>query len=158
MTALDDPAAIEQGFKQMQDIASQYGGTKAAAKLTALTAALLQPQDVFYSTEKIKSLREQTAEFAERDAAKAHRYAEKAVEADPTCYQALYELATDYLTGEPRTGTIQTDLGKSKELFEKGLQHAQQSGDNEYIELFKTRIEQVNGLIEQSKSETTSEE
>ena len=158
MTALDDPATIEQAFKQMQDISSQYGNTKAAAKLTALTAALLQPQDVFYSPEKIKSLREQTAAFAERDAAKAHRYAEKAVEADPTCYQALYELATDYLTGEPRTGSVQTDLGKSKELFEKGQQYAQQSGDNEYIELFNTRIEQVNGLIEQSKSESTSEE
>jgi serine/threonine-protein kinase len=158
LAALDDPATVEEGFKQMENIVSQYASSKSAAQVTALMAALLQPQDVFYSPEKIKILREQTADFVEKSASKAHSYAEKAVEADPACYQALYELATDYMTGEPRTGSTPTDLEKSKQLFEKGQQYAQQKGDDEYIDLFKTRIEQVKGLIEQSKSESNSEE
>lgn len=158
LAALDDPATVEEGFKQMENIVSQYASSKSAAHVTALMAALLQPQDVFYSPEKIKILREQTADFVEKSASKAHSYAEKAVEADPACYQALYELATDYMTGEPRTGSTPTDLEKSKQLFEKGQQYAQQKGDDEYIDLFKTRIEQVKGLIEQSKSESNSEE
>ena len=159
MKALDNPATIEEGFNQMLDVASQYGNNKGAAQLTALAAALLQPLDASVSPDKIKNLRELTADFAERDAAKAHRFAEKAAEADPSCYQAIYELATDYVLGEPRTGNIPTDLSKSIQLFEKGLQYAQQKGDNEYIKLFQTRIEQVKGLIaDDGPSETTTEQ
>ena len=159
MKAMDDPANIETGFNQLLDVASQYGNNKGAAQLTALAAALLQPLDASVSPEKIKKLRELTADFAERDAAKAHRFAEKAAEADPSCYQAIYELATDYVLGEPRTGNIPTDLNKSIQLFEKGLQYAQQKGDNEYIQLFQTRIQQVKGLIaDDEPSETTTEQ
>ena len=122
--------------------------------MTALAAVLLQPEDCEHSTEKIKNLRKLTADFAERDAAKAHRYAEMAAEADPTCYQALYELASDYMF---IIGT-QQNLSKAQKYFEQGLKYAEQKGDDEYTELFKTRIDQVKGLIKQSKSESNSEE
>ena len=73
-------------------------------------------------------------------------------------YQALYELATDYLTGELRTGGVPRDLDKASQLLEKGLQYAQKQGDSEYVELFNTRMIQAKELIERSKAETTTEE
>lgn len=158
MKALDDPATIEEGYNQMLSVASQYGNNKGAAQLTALAAALLQPNKASVSPQKYKDLWDQTADFAKRDAAKAHQFAEKAAKADPSCYQALYELATDYLTGELRTGGVPRDLDKASQLLEKGLQYAQKQGDSEYVELFNTRMIQAKELIERSKAETTTEE
>lgn len=152
--ALQNTEDIEEGYNLLLDVASQYGDLKSASELTALASALLQPGDITYSTQKILKLREQIEPFAQKDADKAYRYAEKAVKANPACYQALFELGSDYMFG---IGT-QQNLAKAQQQFEQGLKYAQQKGEDEYTDLFKTRVDQVKGLIEQSKSETLSEE
>lgn len=152
--ALQNEENIEEGYNLMLDVAEEYGDMKSASELTALASALLQPGNITYSTKKILALREQTESFASQEtdeerAGKAYRYAEKAANANPACYQALFELASDYMFG---IGTKQ-NLSKAQKYFEQGLKYAKQKGDDEYTELFNTRIDQVKGLIEQSKSE-----
>ena len=152
--ALQNEENIEEGYNLMLDVAEEYGDMKSASELTALASALLQPGDITFSTEKILKLREQIESFVQKDEKKAFRYAEKAANANPACYQALFELGTEYMFG---IGT-QQNLSKAQKYFEQGLKYAEQKGDDEYTKLFKTRIDQVKGLIKQSKSESNSEE
>ena len=149
LTANADSAQLQEGVEQLQKIAAKYSGEKDAAKSIAMLAALTQPNDVTISTERIKSLRELTADLMSRDATKGHELALQATEADPTCYQALFELATDYAAADKRIKKGQdSDFKKALELYRKGQQYARQSNDSEYVKLFQQRIDQVVPLIE----------
>ena len=149
LTANADSAQLQEGIEQLQKIAAKYSGEKDAAKSIAMLAALTQPNDVTISTERIKSLRELTADLMSRDATKGHELALQATEADPTCYQALFELATDYAAADKRIKKGQdSDFKKALELYQKGQQYARQSNDSEYVKLFQQRIDQVVPLIE----------
>ena len=149
LTANADSAQLQEGIEQLQKIAAKYSSEKDAAKPIAMLAALTQPNDVTISTERIKSLRELTADLMSRDATKGHELALQATEADPTCYQALFELATDYAAADKRIKKGQnSDFKKALELYRKGQQYARQSNDSEYVKLFQQRIDQVVPLIE----------
>ena len=149
LTANADSTQLQEGIEQLQKIAAKYSGEKDAAKSIAMLAALTQPNDVTISTERIKSLRELTADLMSRDATKGHELALQATEADPTCYQALFELATDYAAADKRIKKGQdSDFKKALELYQKGQQYARQSNDSEYVKLFQQRIDQVVPLIE----------
>lgn len=149
LTANADSAQLQEGIEQLQKIAAKYSSEKDAAKPIAMLAALTQPNDVTISTERIKSLRELTADLMSRDATKGHELALQATEADPTCYQALFELATDYAAADKRIKKGQdSDFKKALELYRKGQQYARQSNDGEYVKLFQQRIDQVVPLIE----------
>ena len=138
----------------MKEIASKYGSYKNSAKILALLAALTQPEESSISPSFIVDLRKKTASMINRNASSAHDYAKRAVEANPECYQALFELATDLVAGEIRTGDAsEQDVNKSLELYKKGLDYAQKFGDSEYVNLFSARIEQVTPLVEDSYSE-----
>ena len=148
---LSDSANAREGITQLTEIATKYGSFKNAAPALALLAALTQPEDATVSAARIKQLRRQTASVVQRDAAKAHAYAERAVSLDPENYQALFELATDFLAGEVRTGdaSLQNPL-KSLQLFSDGLKAAQSKGDSVYVKLYTTRIEQVSSVMQAS--------
>lgn len=149
LTANADSKQLQEGIKQLQKIATEYSGEKDAAKSIAMLAALTQPNDVTISTERIKSLRELTADMMSRDATKGHELALQATEADPTCYQALFELATDYAAADKRIKSGEdSDFKKALELYRKGQQYARESNDGEYVKLFQQRIDQVVPLIE----------
>lgn len=149
LNANADSAQLQEGIEQLQKIAAKYSSEKDAAKPIAMLAALTQPNDVTISTERIKSLRELTADLMSRDATKGHELALQATEADPTCYQALFELATDYAAADKRIKKGQnSDFKKALELYRKGQQYARQSNDSEYVKLFQQRIDQVVPLIE----------
>lgn len=149
LTANADSTQLQEGIEQLQKIAAKYSSEKDAAKPIAMLAALTQPNDVTISTERIKSLRELTADLMSRDATKGHELALQATEADPTCYQALFELATDYAAADKRIKKGQdSDFKKALELYRKGQQYARQSNDSEYVKLFQQRIDQVVPLIE----------
>lgn len=149
LTANADSTQLKEGIEQLQKIAAEYGGDKDAAKSIAFLAALTQPRDVTISTERIKSLRNLTAEMMNRSAAKGHELALLAVSADPNCYQALFELATDYAAAGARINEDQKpDFKRALELYQKGQQYARQSNDNEYVELFQRRINQVIPMLE----------
>lgn len=149
LTANADSAQLQEGIEQLQKIAAKYSSEKDAAKPIAILAALTQPNDVTISTERIKSLRELTADLMSRDATKGHELALQATEADPTCYQALFELATDYAAADKRIKKGQnSDFKKALELYRQGQQYARQSNDSEYVKLFQQRIDQVVPLIE----------
>lgn len=149
LTANADSTQLKEGIEQLQKIAAEYGGDKDAAKSIAFLAALTQPRDVTISTERIKSLRNLTAEMMNRSAAKGHELALLAVSADPNCYQALFELATDYAAAGARINEDQKpDFKRALELYQKGQQYARLSNDNEYVELFQRRINQVIPMLE----------
>ena len=144
-----DSLKIEKGVSQLTDVAVKYGNYKHSANALALLAALTQPMDASVSSKRVKDLRNATVSFIHRDASKAHAYAQRAVSADSECYQALFELATDILSGSGRTGNnVDSPDGiKAMPMFAKGLKIAQEKGDSVYIQLFETRIEQAGGVI-----------
>ena len=150
-----DPAHVNEGVNQLRNIADNYGSYKNAAKAMAMLAAITQPEDASISPEQVKQIRQMTETIVNRSAAKAHQYAERAVGANPECYQAVFELATDYVAGEARTGNPNVqDTKKSLSLFTDGLKYATESGDKEYIELYTTRINQVTSLVQNDNEET----
>lgn len=149
LKALEDPASQEEGLTQLREIIDKYSSYKNSAHALALMAAITQPEDVTIAPERIKRLRKQTAETVHRNAKRAHELAEMAVNADPECYQALFELATDYVAGEIRTGeSSESKPAEALKMFKEGLGYAQSEGDSEYITLFNKRIEQVNQLMQ----------
>ena len=144
LKALEDSATREDGLTQLREIISKYGDYKNSAHVLALMAAITQPEDATIAPERVKRLRKQTAESVYRDAKRAHELAEMAVSADPECYQALYELATDYVAGEVRTGsTSEPNPQEALKMYKNGLGYAKSRGDSEYVTLFNTRIDQV---------------
>ena len=84
-----------------------------------------------------------------RNAKRAHELAEMAVKPIQNAIKALFELATDYVAGEIRTGEPSTPSpSEALKMYKDGLGYAQSKGDNEYITLFNTRIEQVSQLMQ----------
>lgn len=149
LTANADSTQLKEGIEQLQKIAAEYGSDKDAAKSIAFLAALTQPRDVTISTERIKSLRNLTADMMNRSAAKGHELALLAVSADPNCYQALFELATDYAAAGARINEDQKpDFKRAMELYQKGQKCARESNDKEYVELFQRRIDQVIPMLQ----------
>lgn len=140
---LDDSAKIEEGISQLKEISSNYSDYKNSAKVLALLAALTQPEETSLMSNRVATLRAQTSHIIDRDVAKAHEYAVRSVKADPTCYQGLFELATDYAAGESRTGEEVVDMPKAYDLFTKGLEFARKNGDKEYEQLFEIRCDQT---------------
>ena len=137
-------ADISSGVKQLKEIAEQYSTYKNSAYALSVLAAITQPTDVSISSAYIKELREKSAEFMVRDSVSAHEYAEKAVANDKDCYQGYFELATDYMFGELRTGEKESvNLSKALNLFKEGKKSAESHHDEEYVNLFVTRIEQI---------------
>lgn len=149
LRALEDTARQEEGLKKLRDIIDNYSSYKNSAQVLALMAAITQPEDATIAPERVKRLRKQTKDAVQRNAKRAHELAKMAVEADPQCYQALFELATDYVAGEIRTGEPSTPSpSEALKMYKDGLGYAQSKGDNEYITLFNTRIEQVSQLMQ----------
>lgn len=145
---LQDTTKVQEGISQLTEITEKYKTYKSTAKAMALLSALLQPLDATYNPIEVKLLRQRTSKDIQRDATKAHRIAEEAVKLDETCYQALYELATDYVAGEIRTGNANIyDVQKALKLYESGIKYARKQNNTEYIELFQSRIEQVRAII-----------
>lgn len=154
MKNLSDPSKIKEGVKQLTEIGTQYGDYRNAADAVALLAALTQPVDAEISSDEIKQLREMTKPYITRDAKKAHQYAELAVKSNPESYKALFELGTDYVAGEVRTGDAkEQDVQKSLKLFKDGIEYARKAGDLEYVKLYMTRIDQVSALAAQEAEE-----
>ena len=88
-----------------------------------------------------------TEKAVKRDAKKAHQYAEAAYKANPQSYKAVFELATDYLAGEVRTGDANVqNIAKAAKLLEEGVKFARLGGNQEYVKLFQTRIDQARSL------------
>lgn len=154
MKNLSDPSKIKEGVKQLTEIGTQYGDYRNAADAVALLAALTQPVDAEISSDEIKQLREMTKPYITRDAKKAHQYAELAVKSNPESYKALFELGTDYVAAELRTGDAKKqDVQKSLKLFKDGIEYARKAGDLEYVKLYMTRIDQVSALAAQQAEE-----
>ena len=149
LKALEDSASMESGLMQLREIIDKYSSYKHSAPVLALMAAITQPEDATIAPERVKMLRRLTADKVQRNARRAHELAEMAVNADPHCYQALFELATDYVAGEIRTGSPSTPApNKALKMYKDGLAYAQNNNDNDYISLFNTRIEQVSQLLQ----------
>lgn len=147
--ALSNAATIQEGVNLLTEIATKHGDEKDAADAIALLSALTQPEDAEISANEVKEFRSLTVNAIKRDAKKAHQLAEQAYKANPESYKAIFELATDYVAGERRTGDAKVqDIQKSLKLFEDGINYARLKGDAEYVQLYTTRIEQVRSLVQ----------
>lgn len=147
--ALSNAATIQEGVNLLTEIATKHGDDKDAADAIALLSALTQPEDAEISANEVKEFRSLTVNAIKRDAKKAHQYAEQAYKANPESYKATFELATDYVAGERRTGDAKIqDIQKSLKLFEEGINYARLKGDAEYVKLYTTRIEQVRSIVQ----------
>ena len=146
---LSDSTTAPDGVKQLQEITTQYEDYRHAASAFALLAALTQPVDADVSAKTIKEMRAATASVIQRDAPLAHKYAQQAYDLDSTCYQAVFELATDFCSAATRTGddSLQ-DFTKALKLFNSGIKYARQGDDDVYVKLFETRIEQVTSMLQ----------
>ena len=146
---LKDTATAQVGIDKLQRIVSDYGSYKYAAQAFAILAALTQPVDADVSSKTVKLMRENTKNLIHRDAPLAHKYSLKAYELDSTCYEGIFELATDFAAAATRTGddSLQ-DFNRSLKLFLYGIEYARKNNDEVYVKLFETRISQVTSALE----------
>lgn len=151
---LDDTTTVRTGIAKLQNIIQKYSNYKYSAEAAYILAALAQPEDATVSSVYIQDLRKKTSGFIKRDASIAHKSAQKAVDLNPQCYQAIFELGTDYAVGELRTGVVNDipDFDKALELYQKGIALAKESKDSIYITLFNTRIDQIMPFIDKGVS------
>lgn len=146
---LNNPATAQEGINKLKDIVSNYGDYRHSAQAFAILAALTQPVDADVSSKTVKKMRENTKNLISRDAPLAHKYSLKAYELDSTCYEGIFELATDFAAAATRTGddSLQ-DFNRSLKLFQKGIEFARRNNDEVYVKLFETRIDQVTSALE----------
>ena len=146
---LSDTVTAQVGIDNLQRIVSDYGNYKHAAQAFAILAALTQPVDADVSSKTVKKMRENTKNLIHRDAPLAHKYSLKAYELDSTCYEGIFELATDFAAAATRTGddSLQ-DFSRSLKLFRYGIEYARRNNDEVYVKLFETRIGQVTSALE----------
>ena len=146
---LSDSTTAQEGLNQLNDIVHKYGTYKNAAPAFALMAALTQPVDADVSAKAVKEMRSVTKGIIHRDAPQAHKYAKQAYDLDSTCYQAIFELATDFAAAATRTGddSLQ-DFNHALQLFNSGIKYAKQNNDDVYVTLFETRIKQVTSALQ----------
>lgn len=149
MNDMKDTVKVRKALEKLNDIATNHSDLKNSSEAMALLAALKQPAESEINPQRIKELRAVTAKYISRNAAEAHELADKAVKQNPQSYRALFELATDLVAGEVRTGdaSIQ-DPKRSLELFRSGMKFAEEKNDDVYISLFKTRISQVESIVD----------
>ena len=146
---LSNAATIKEGVSLLKEIADKHGDDQDAPDAIALLAALTQPEDAEISADEVKEFRSLTVNDIQRDVKKAHQYAEQAYKANPQSYKAAFELATDYLVGERRTGNANLqDIAKATKLLEEGLKFARLGGNEEYVKLLQTRLDQAHSLAE----------
>ena len=144
---LSNAATVKEGVGILNEIAAKHGDDKDAADALALLAALTQPEDAEISADEVKELRSLTVQDVKRDVKKAHQYAEKAYQCNPESYKAAFELATDCLVGEIRTGDANgQDIAKALKILQEGIKYARLAGDEEYVKLYTVRIDQAKSL------------
>lgn len=141
-----DSASVVKGIAQLRDISDNYATMKNAARAMAITAGLMKPLDSQIDSELMKKLRKLTAGKIERNAAKSHELLVKAYTLNPDCYQAAYELCSDYLFAAQRIGDAsKRDIAKCRAIGAQGVRAAAAAGDKEYEQILNTRVKQADG-------------
>lgn len=145
----EDPTR-EQGLKQLDSLSSQ-GNSEASFLLSRLYFKSLKEGD--YCPDSIRQL--QSACHITPDNGKAHRLLKRAIEQNPDKYQAIYELACDYLGGGGRRMTeINYDIEKADILLNMALRKAQANNDNHYTELIESQMDVLSVAKERIKFRT----
>lgn len=132
LTDLQDSATVARGLETLEKVAAK--GMKSSATALSMLASLH-----VRSTALDSAVSAATDQHFQRDYAKANELNQKALELNPKCYYALYELGCDYLAGSAR-GVVDRDLDKAKTLLVDGLREARESNDTVYISRFIDRL------------------
>lgn len=82
------------------------------------------------------------------DCRRAHALLKKTVEQRPQFYQALYELACDYLGGPQRTDACEQDVRRADELFRQVKELARAHGDALYVGLTEQQMSKYVGKVD----------
>lgn len=138
---LHNQETFEEGINKLESL-SNSGNSEASFLLSRLYFRSLKAGD--YCPDSIKRL--QDMHEIKVDNGKAHKLLELAVEQNPDKYQALYELACDYLGGSGgRLNEIRHDIDKADKLFLKALDAAKANNDRQYISLIETQMAKYQG-------------
>lgn len=137
---LHDKKTFSQGLNELDSL-SAAGDAKASFLLSRLYFHSLKEGE--YSPDSIIAI--QNIGLIQTDNIKAHTYLCRAVEQDPSFYQAVYELASDYLGGPHRTEAVEyidgfPDFEKCHSLFERALNDAGAAGDSLYVAKIKEQM------------------
>ncbi len=134
LALLADPSKATDGIEMLTKMGNQ-DGPQAAMALFELSQLYIQ--ESYYRHDK--AILDNIKSQIKQDNKRAHQLNELALQKDPNCYQAIYELATDYLAGEAR-GAVDRDVNKARALYTKGKQLAEAASDEYYIERIEMRL------------------
>lgn len=136
---LRDEAKAKTGLQQLDSLVDT-GHAEATYLASRLCFVSNSAND--YRPDSIKQM--QNATGVQVDHAKAHKLLLKTIDLNPDDYRALYELGCDYLGGHDRTNSVERDLDKANEYFQKAMEVATSAGDNDYIERIKAQMAKYN--------------
>lgn len=131
---LTDQAKTADALKRLEKLADG-GNARACYELALLYQSNITLDDKVASN---------VGKIIKQDHKKANELNRKAVQLDPKCYQALYELGCDYLAGDQR-GVVGRDISQAKQYFTQALAAAKDAGDEVFIEKCNTRLRQAEG-------------
>lgn len=138
LSLLNDTSKADSGLIQMQSL-SEKGDFNATYLLSRL---YYKGED--YVDPSIKKIQKNCG--IQCCNKKSHELMKEAVELNSNNYKALYELGTDYLAGEKRTGIPNSEsrkLPKSYSLLSKALSLADKNGDYFYSRMIKKQISRI---------------
>lgn len=137
---LHDRQTSDMGLRQLDSLSAK-GDARASFLLSRLYFNKKKADDYF--PDSIVQL--QNICGIQTDCYKSHELLKRAVEQDPSFYQAVYELASDYLGGPQRTDAVKyvddfPDFHKCHKLFVRALTDAQNANDQVYVDRIKLQM------------------
>lgn len=123
-----DPAQAAAGLEALRRMADE-GNADALFTLSQLHAVSF---GTFTVGDQYVTMKANLKGAVPTDGKKANQLLKRAIQADPDCYQALYELSCHYY--EPKlSGGGPLDLAQAKQLLDLALAKAQKAGDPVYV-------------------------
>lgn len=103
--------------------------------------------DTDYTPDSIRSMRNTMGLGVDYE--RAHGLLLKAVDQNPHCYYALYELACDYWKADQRTTAVkERDKEKAKAYFLRAREWAEKAGDKQYVGMIDNYLAHIKQLEE----------
>ncbi len=133
------PTQAEKGV-HLLDSLSRSGNSRATFMLSQLYFVSKKNEEADAQTDYVIKARENAKVVPNNYT--AHRLLEKAIDQDETNYEALYQIALDYIGGTSRTDAVERDVPKAETLLRKARLAAEDRGDQE----FRQRIDSVISL------------
>ena len=139
LNALRQPEESSKGLEYLSQL-SDEGDGEATYLLSRLYFQSHMNEDT--TPDSISAMRKGSG--LKTDNIKAHALLKKSIDQNPKNYQALFDLACDYWKAEQRTEAVtKRDGDKAEQYFNEALKYAQESGDEEYVNLINGYLDKI---------------